>query len=151
MCGSSSWLVHVTVLPARTVNVVGAKAKLSMLTESPPTAAGELVADVPAGAPVIGGIGLMPGIPGVPLAAEPKVIDGCASCRDAEHPASTSTLTANTATVGFRNMAIVMPGNRAVGYTAQAGAAGLAGANTSIAPLTSRTINVGNGFGAIGN
>ncbi len=38
-----------------------------------------------------------------------------------------------------------------MGYTAQAGATGLAGANTSITPLTSRTINLGNGFGAIGN
>jgi len=130
------------VLPALTVNVAGAKAKLSMVTWSPATAAGDPVADaVPDGAPVIAGIPLMPGIPGVPLAFDPKVTDGWAlGCED-EQPASNSAPAANKARC-FRGM-VIMPRNRAVGYTG--------GANTSITPLTSRTISVGNGFGAIGN
>jgi hypothetical protein len=52
---------------------------------------------VPGGAPGIEGIPLMPGIPGVPLAFDPKVIDGCAVGREAEHPASSSTLAARRA------------------------------------------------------
>nr|WP_325501897.1 hypothetical protein [Mycobacterium sp.] len=39
----------------------------------------------------------MPGIPRVPLAFDPKVTDGCAFGRDAEHPASSSTLAAKGA------------------------------------------------------
>jgi hypothetical protein len=86
------------VLPARTVNVAGAKAKLSMLTASPPTGAGDPVAGaVPAGALGIEGIPLIPGIPAVPLAPEPKVTDGCASCREAEHPASSAPVTSAAA------------------------------------------------------
>jgi len=103
---------------------------------------------VPAGALGIPGMPLMPDIPGVPP-AEPKVIDGCASCRDAEHPASNSALTASTAKC-FRGM-VIMPRDRKVGYTSQAGSSSRGGANTSIDPLASRTINVGNGFGAIGS
>jgi hypothetical protein len=81
-----------------TVNVAGAKAKLSMLTWSPATAAGDPVTDaVPGGGPGIEGIPLMPGIPGVPLAFDPNVIDGCALGREAEHPASSSTLAARSA------------------------------------------------------
>ena len=111
-------LVHVTVVPALTVNVAGAKAKLSMVTWSPATATGDPVADaVPDGAPVIAGIPLMPGMPGVPLAFDPKVTDGCAAGREDEHPASNSTPTAEMAKRWFRNLAIFMPRNRAVGYT----------------------------------
>jgi hypothetical protein len=81
-----------------------------MVTASPATATGESVADdVPAGALGIPGMPLMPDIPGVPP-AEPKVIDGCASCRDAEHPASNSALTASTAKC-FRGM-VIMPRDR---------------------------------------
>jgi hypothetical protein len=65
---------------------------------------------------------VMPGIPGVPPAAEPKVTDGdgCgAACRELEHPASNSAATATEATRAgcFRHM-VVMPRDRAVGYTA---------------------------------
>jgi hypothetical protein len=38
-----------------------------------------------------------------------------------------------------------------VGYTPQVCSVRLGGANTSIAPLRSRTSNVGNGFGEIGS
>jgi hypothetical protein len=101
------------------VNVAGANAKLSMVTASPAAAAGAPVVDaVPAGALGIDGIPLMPGIPGVALAPEPKVTDGCALGREDEHPASNSTPTANKATKCFRNLAIPMPSNRSVGYTA---------------------------------
>jgi hypothetical protein len=80
-----------------------------MVTWSPATAAGDPVADaVPDGAPVIAGIPLMPGIPGVPLAFDPKVTDGCAAGREDEQPAST-TLTANPVINGFRSLAISMP------------------------------------------
>ena len=118
-------LVHVTVLPTLTVNVAGANAKLSMLTSSPPTTAGDPVVDaVPAGALGIEGIPLIPGIPGVALAAEPKVTDGIgmlelvpAVGREAEHPANNSTPTASTAAKCFRSMGISMPRDSAVGYT----------------------------------
>jgi hypothetical protein len=115
-----------------------------MLTWLPLTGAAGAVTDaVPDGEPGIAGIPLMPDIPGVPPAPEPKVTDGCAAGGEDEHPPSNSTPAANGATKRFRGMGISMPLDRAVGYTG--------GANTSIAPLTSRTINVGSGFGAIGN
>jgi hypothetical protein len=88
VCGSSSRFVQVTVLPTRTVTEAGAKAKLSMLTWSPATGADAVDEPVPADAPGIEGIPLMPGIPGVALAPDPKVTDGCAAGRDVEHPAS---------------------------------------------------------------
>jgi hypothetical protein len=79
---------------------------------------------VPAGALGIEGIPLIPGIPGVALAAEPKVTDGIgmlelvpAVGREAEHPANNSTPTANAATKCFRSMAISMPRDSVVGYT----------------------------------
>jgi hypothetical protein len=91
-------LVQVTVLPAGTVSVAGANAKLSMLTALPDTgAAGPVVAPpVPAGMFGIGAIPLIPGIPGV-LAADPNVTDGVvvADWGD-EHPATTISPT-NTA------------------------------------------------------
>ena len=60
----------------------------------------------------------LPGIPGVPLEFDPKVTDGCAAGREDEQPASNRTPTADTATRCFRSLAISMPRNRAVGYTA---------------------------------
>jgi hypothetical protein len=50
----------------------------------------------------------MPGIPGVPLAFDPKVTDGCAAGGDDEQPAKT-TPTANPVINGFRSLAISMP------------------------------------------
>ena len=103
-------LVQVTVLPTLTVKVAGAKAKLSMVTWSPATAAGDAVEDAaPGGAPGVEGVPLMPGIPGVPLAFDPKVTDGCALGCEAEHPAGSNTPTANSASRCFRNLAISMP------------------------------------------
>jgi hypothetical protein len=152
VCGSSSWLVQVTVLPALTVNVAGVKAELSMLTWLPATAAGDPVGEaVPVGAPGIDGIPLMPGIPGVPLAFDPKITDGCALGREPEHPATKTAPAANTAPRCLRSMTMFMPEDKAAGYTTYAGWSGCAGANTSMTPLPSRTINAGNGFGAIGN
>jgi hypothetical protein len=93
------------VPPTLTVKVAGAKAKLSILTWSPATGADA----VPVGAPPVDGIPVMPGIPGVLPPGDPKVTDGCESCRGAEHPASNSTPTANTpfakTTRCVRNMA----------------------------------------------
>jgi hypothetical protein len=91
-------LVQVTVLPAWTVSVAGANAKLSMLTWSPLTGAAGAVTDVV----------------GIDMEGVTEPVEG----REAEHPASDSTLTANAAAVGFRSMAAVMPSNRAAGYTA---------------------------------
>jgi hypothetical protein len=50
----------------------------------------------------------MPGIPGVPLAFDPKVTDGCAAGGEDEQPAS-NPLTANAVINGFRSLAISMP------------------------------------------
>src|SRR5690349_5656591 len=75
VCGSSSWLVHVTVVPAGTVSVAGLNLKSVILTDVPPAGGGAsaLVADAePDGI----------SIPGMALAAMPgvisdrKVIDG---------------------------------------------------------------------------
>jgi hypothetical protein len=117
-----------------------------MLTWSPTTAAGEPVAGAaPADGLGIEGIPLMPGIPGVPLAFDPKVTDGWAAGGDDEQLAS-STPRADAATRCFRSLAMFMPRDMAAGYTLRRG-----GANTSITPLTSRTISAGNGFGVIAN
>jgi len=90
--GSSSRLVQVTVLPAGTVNVAGANAKLSMLTALPATgAAGPVVeAVVPAGTSGIDGMPLIAGIPGV-VAPDPKVTDGDVADGADEHPANITT------------------------------------------------------------
>ncbi|BBZ45768.1 hypothetical protein MPRM_30490 [Mycobacterium parmense] len=114
-----------TVVPARTVNVAGAKAKSSMLTWL-----------APAGAAVRGAVAVV----GETGAAGP------AWCGAAEHPAIRS---APTAIEAMRVRGItIMPEDKAAGYT---DASGRRGANTSITPSISRTIKVGNGFGAIGN
>jgi hypothetical protein len=90
VCGSSSLLVQVTVLPTGTVSVAGLNAKLSMLTALPDTGADgpAVAAPVPAGMFGIGAIPLIPGIPGV-AAAEPKVTDGVVvAVWCDEHPAT---------------------------------------------------------------
>jgi hypothetical protein len=56
-------------------------------------------------------------IDGVAPASGLSVTDGCAVGREAEQPASTK-LTATTATECFRSLAIFMPRDSAVGYTA---------------------------------
>ena len=75
MCGSSSWLVQVTVVPTGTVNVAGLNLKSLILTAVPPCGAGESVADAEAGGdcmpemPGMAGLALpgdcMPDMPGV--------------------------------------------------------------------------------------
>ena len=89
-------MVHVTVVPALTVNVAGTKAKPSMLTWLPLTGAAGAVTDIEA-------IGMLVLVPAVG--------------REAEQPANT-TLAANAATKCFRSTGISMPTDRAVGYTA---------------------------------
>jgi hypothetical protein len=74
-----------------------------------------------------------------------------ATGRDWEQPANANTPAAGTIAKHLRSMGISMPRDTAVGYTAQAGRSGRGGANTSMLPLASRTINAGKGFGAIGN
>ena len=69
VCGSSSWLVQVTVVPTGTVNVAGLNLKSLMLTAVPPCGAGAsaVVADADAGGdcvPDMPGIG-DPDMPGV--------------------------------------------------------------------------------------
>jgi hypothetical protein len=88
VCGSSSRLVQLTVLPAGTVSVAGAKAKLSMKTALPAAGAAEPADGVagPAGIPGIGGMP-PPGIPGV-VAAGPNVTDGAFTDGGDEHPAT---------------------------------------------------------------
>jgi hypothetical protein len=70
-------LVQVTELPAGTVSVAGTQAKLSMLPAWPATGAAVPVGEalVPAGGADIGGMPVIPGIPGV-VAPDPKVTDG---------------------------------------------------------------------------
>ena len=85
MWGSSSRLVQVTVLPAPTVSVAGANAKLSMVTWSPLAGTAGAVID------------------GVAPASGLSVTDGCALGREAEQPASTK-LTATTATEMFSKL-----------------------------------------------
>src|SRR5882757_5937878 len=80
VCGSESWLVHVTVAPTGTVKVAGAKAKSVIPTAVPPTgavvpgvadAAGVDTEPIPPD-PIPG----IPGIPGVVLTSGAKVTDG---------------------------------------------------------------------------
>ena len=71
VCGSSSLLVHVTVLPALTVTVAGTKAKLSMFTALAATGVAAIVGAAPSVGDGVMGIepmpfiGPMPGMPGV--------------------------------------------------------------------------------------
>src|ERR1700726_4092690 len=80
--GSSSLFVQVTVLPTGTVSVAGSNLKFSIVTALPATGAAGPVdeeddeEDVAAGAAVVDGVPLMPGIPGVTLAPEPKFTVG---------------------------------------------------------------------------
>src|SRR6202035_3261478 len=75
--GSSSRLVQVTVAPTGTVSVAGLNAKLVMLTAGPDAVAGATVGDaVSTGVTVVGPAAEWPGIPGVVLACDPKLIDG---------------------------------------------------------------------------
>jgi hypothetical protein len=86
VCGSSSWLVQVTVVPTGTVNVAGLNLKSVMATAVPPCGAGEsaAVADAEAGGdgmPDMPGMAwpdmpgdCMPDMPGV--MPDSKVIDG---------------------------------------------------------------------------
>ena len=78
VCGSSSWLVQVTVVPTGTVNVAGLNLKSAMATAVPPWGAGEsaAVADAEAGGD---GMPDMPGMawPDMPgVMPDSKVIDG---------------------------------------------------------------------------
>ena len=68
-CGSSSWLVQVTVVPTGTVSVAGLNLKSAMATAVPPCGGGEsaVVADADAGGdcmPDVSGIA-GPDMPGV--------------------------------------------------------------------------------------
>jgi len=75
VCGSASWLVHVTVAPTGTVKVAGLKAKSVMPTAVPPTGAVEPCVEEAAG----GDIEPMPGIhciPGVVLTSGEKLTVG---------------------------------------------------------------------------
>jgi hypothetical protein len=95
-------LTQVTEVPSLTVSVAGANANPSMVIWLPLTGAAGAVTD---GVAVFG----------------PKVTEGCAAGREAEHPASNSTPAANPAARGRRSMAIVMPRDSAAGYTPYAG------------------------------
>jgi hypothetical protein len=101
--GSPSWLVQVTVAPTGTVSVAGTNAKLSIPTAGPPVGAAgpELDADAFGGAADEGPVP-WPGIPGVALACEPKVIDGgaCGAGLDPEQPETSRMPAAAKATNG---------------------------------------------------
>src|SRR5271168_4541354 len=128
--GSSSLFVQVTVLPTGTVSVAGSNLKLSMVTALPATGAASPVdEDVAAGAAVVGGIPLIPGIPGVTLTPEPKFTVGRVSGAGAEQAASSRT--APVASVTARQGLLFTPTHRQVGYTDQVGWSGC-GASTSI-------------------
>jgi hypothetical protein len=75
--GSASWLVQVTVAPTGTVSVAGVSTKLVMLTAGPDAAAGATVGEVVStGVTGVGPAAEWPGVPGVLLACDPKLIDG---------------------------------------------------------------------------
>ena len=63
--------------------------------------------------PLTGAAGAVTDMVGIDMEGVPEPAGG----REAEHPASNSTPTANAAAVRFRSMAAVMPSNRAAGYT----------------------------------
>src|SRR5262245_34723842 len=116
VCGSSSWFVHVTVLPTGTVNDAGANAKLSMLTALPATGAAWPADDVvPAGLFDIEGIAVMPGIPGVTVTPGPKFTVGRASGAGDEH--APSSRTAAVAIKTARQGLVFTPTHRQAGYT----------------------------------
>src|SRR6478609_3469871 len=73
--GSSSLLVQVTRVPTGTGSVAGANAKLLMPTALGPVAGSSVGEPVPLGATDALAVP-PPGIPGVTLACEPKLIDG---------------------------------------------------------------------------
>ena len=77
VCGSSSWLVQVTVVPTGIVSVAGANAKLVMFTAFGPAGAGASAAG-PDGMLISGipGIDDIPAIPGVAPFSGTKVSDG---------------------------------------------------------------------------
>jgi hypothetical protein len=141
--------VQVTVLPTGTVSVAGSNLKLSMVTALPATgAAGAEEEDVSPGAAVADGIPLIPGIPGVTLAPDPKVTVGGVLGAGEEQAASSRTVA--VASMTARQDLIFTPTYRRAGYTSQVGWSGC-GARTSITPLTSRTCSAGSGFGEIGS
>jgi hypothetical protein len=101
----------------------------------------------------------MPGIPGV-VAIDPKVTDGAFTDAGDEHPATMNNKSKTRAPQGRPRITMHLHRRREskprqeIGRRVtdrQAGSFRDAGTNTSMAPSCSRTIKVGNGFGAIGS
>src|ERR1700739_4359194 len=129
--GSSSWLVHVTVVPTGTVSVAGSNLKSLIFTAFGPTGAAGAVVDEPvaAGALPVGGIALIPGIPGVALTPDPKVTDAGAFDDGAVGAGDEQLASSRTAAVaaGAPPQLMFTPVNRTPGYTGLRSAARVSG------------------------